>query len=308
MRDEVYVLGAGFSKDAGGPLVSEFLSESRQNRAVSDFQEASEFTAVKRLLESLPRAERNIEGVLNYVSNLRFVRGSISRFSPQTILDFLTDYIVALLAGRVKDVPEHYNTFVNNVLSSDRAAILTFNYDLLMDSLLAEHAGQFNYGFPSEDRYRLYGGLRRVRAGIPLLKLHGSINWSICSFCHTIGLHQEVVHTGRACPRGCSGRWKPLIVPPTWDKLPYATNLRLLWAQAKDLIENASTVVVIGFSFSPLDRLARDLFRRSFSRNKSVELHVHNGPNYEYEALELSLGVKTESSGLRFQDGLNILA
>lgn len=299
MRDQVYVLGAGFSRDAGGPLTSEFLSYSSENRVVSDLQETPEFEAVRELSNGLPLDESNIEGILNYVSNLKFVgRSTIGRFSPQTILDFLTEYTVALLASRLRRPPAYYATFVDTVLSNKRVAILTFNYDLLLDSLLADRIGRFDYGFPAEDRYRLYGGLTGVRSGVPLLKLHGSINWSICSVCRAIGLHREFVPLGRSCPRGCSGRWRGMIVPPTWDKLPYATNLRLLWKQARDLLENASKVTVIGFSFSPLDSLAKDLFRRSFRKNESVEVHVHNGPNYNYIALEQRLGHPFEESGL----------
>jgi len=309
LRDQIFVLGAGFSRDAGGPITSEFLEYSNESQAVRKLQETSEFQAIRQLSDSLPLDESNIEGVLNYVGNLKFVGNSrVGRFSPQTILDFLTQYIVTLLAGRIRNPPSYYAKFVDSVLSNSRAGVLSFNYDLLLDSLLINRIGQLDYGFPAEDRYRLYGGLSGVRQGIPLIKLHGSINWTTCSVCRTIGLHRGVAPLYRNCPReNCNGVWKGMIVPPAWNKLPYATNLRLLWNQARDLLENASKVIIIGFSFSALDSLAMDLFRRSFRKNDSVDVYVHNGPRYNYVRLEQYIGHSFEEYGLTCEELLESL-
>ena len=86
MRDHVFVLGAGFSRDAGGPLTSEFLDYSDENAAVRSLQETPEFEAVRHLANGMSADEGTIEGVLNRVSNLRFLgRGRIARFSRHSL-------------------------------------------------------------------------------------------------------------------------------------------------------------------------------------------------------------------------------
>lgn len=305
MAEEIFVLGAGFSKDANGPLVSEFLDRSDpSNRGVSAFWKTPEYQHVEAITESLSSGERNIEGVFNYLNSLKFSGGKVGRYSPKSILEFLSDYVLGLLEWRIQyPPPQHYQKFVDDFMDESSTGIVSFNYDILMDLLLMEKFARFDYGFPAQSKYRLYGGLRNVRAGIPLLKLHGSTNWSVCSFCRNIGLHSKEMISGRNCLRGnCNGVRRPLIVPPVWDKLAYASNLQLLWKQAKRLLEGADRIFVIGFAFSPLDHVARDLFRSSVSKNSGVELHVHNGPHYDYEALERFLGVKLVSFGQKFRE------
>lgn len=64
----------------------------------------------------------------------------------------------------------------------------------------------------------------------------------------------------------------PLIIPPVKHKTydMYGDLFGGLWREAEDLLAQADTIIVIGYSFPPTDLQADHLFRRAFGRRKSM--------------------------------------
>src|SRR5713101_5849327 len=179
----VFILGAGFSKRYGGPLLREMLDQSiiANWKAVGHLWKTSQFKALLSVLKRLPPPEQDIEGLFNYVSNASFYGGRIGNYSPRTLMDFLTLYVAELIEARTTKpyeprFDEVYELFADNILSDEPSVIMTFNYDLIVENLLMSSYGGLHYGFPATTKFR-YNRLRNARKGPIFLKLHGSLNW-----------------------------------------------------------------------------------------------------------------------------------
>ena len=137
-------------------------------------------------------------------------------------------------------------------------SVITTNYDILAERGLRSVPRPrvprpgFNYGFGSE---ALAGGgfphtyARRTYAAghVPVLKLHGSVSWSL--------ERGELVkyHDCRPAIRGNAAIVAPIIgktVPPY---------LRPIWRIAGNHLASANTWIIIGYSLPPYDELVRAL-------------------------------------------------
>jgi hypothetical protein len=147
-------------------------------------------------------------------------------------------------------------------------SFLTFNYDILLDFALHSRRIPFDYWIsesPNQD-------------ALPLLKLHGSINWGICHVCKAIVPYDvgEIRHepfpntkyaffdlgssikTREHCGEHLIGT--PFLVPPTWDKTAYQGELGQVWRKAAEVLGAAQNVFIIGYSLPETDAFFRYLF------------------------------------------------
>ena len=151
-------------------------------------------------------------------------------------------------------------------------SVITFNYDVAVDFALRRRF-EVDYGFGS--------GVPRA---MPVLKLHGSLNWFECKTCEQIvwwDLKQftlkltGVEATSSALPLKLSerfGEWehgasadhdvskKPVIVPPTWSKAEYHRALSPVWRRAALELRDAENIYVVGFSLPTTDEFFRYLY------------------------------------------------
>ncbi len=177
--------------------------------------------------------------------------------------------------GRVS-APTPYDEFVELLDGLYRRkptpdiTVVTFNYDVALDSALF-----FNGG--AHAHYGLGDDPNRGRA-VPVLKLHGSLNWIACDKCGVRAWHVHdywpKCHFGRAPDEGllatigsevqhlshCDKKVaEPLIVPPVWSKVAYHRQLAGVWKQAAEALSKADTIIVIGYSLPESDAFFRDL-------------------------------------------------
>jgi hypothetical protein len=131
---------------------------------------------------------------------------------------------------------------------------VTFNYDVVLE-MLCRNAG-FEFAYLQRDDPDV----------IPIRKLHGSINWQSYpgeAKCQTAEM--DLLHKSQreciyafpdvtACPYGASGEM-PVLVPPTARK-EYGSIHEWMWALAGDDLGSADKVLVVGYSFPPLDAFA----------------------------------------------------
>ncbi|MCC6740230.1 MAG: SIR2 family protein [Planctomycetia bacterium] len=129
-----------------------------------------------------------------------------------------------------------------------RNTFISFNYDLLLEKALENLSISYQYHLPTakvEDR-RVVATSFRDSSPVDLLKIHGSLNWGVHS--STADL---VVFKGYEDLVDCD-KMVPLLVPPTWRKVPVGF-LDTVWDRAVAALATATRLVVLGFSIPPTD-------------------------------------------------------
>lgn len=300
----VYILGAGFShgyNQNSYPLMGDFLQAAKKGKTYQ-LTGAHELLA-RFIAKYFGYAEyHDIEKVMSFLSVPVLDDPAIPSENRSKLYDDLVGLIQSTLgACNVNPLlAKHsvYAAFANHLVETD-STIISFNYDLLLDTLLYQTGkwlGSDGYGaeipsveaaFPYPLRPSKASPLNRSRSGACLLKLHGSINWGIPT------LHKDydetvyqdssgyypvgspgVVGTGPQPMAGSSiASWKPpltirckpFIVPPLLDKtvlLKHKT-LRVIWNIARESLENADELVFIGYSLPVTDFSVEFLFRQA---------------------------------------------
>lgn len=266
---DVYLLGAGFSSDAGVPTMKNFLHGVRQTEA--DCHSEPAYQVLRRAITFAQKAgSDNIEDLLIAAVNEPAFFDLIWAFGL-TINHFSRQFLSRCQAG---DDIGWYETFARIIASAD-AHILTFNYDLILEEVLWWRIGCLeDYVIPfHEVRHR--PPLRESRHTVPLYKLHGSVSWLWCLDCrYTVNRYRHVLpaaYENTLCPR-CSSRLLPLLVPPTYRKAEGMVQaLDSLWLHADRLFEQADRLIVGGLSLADRDADVRQRFIRGIARNGSLQ-------------------------------------
>lgn len=153
-------------------------------------------------------------------------------------------------------------------------SVITFNYDLCVDYALRFNDIPIRYCLNATDPMVLDFVLNSVA----VLKLHGSLNWAQCSECKEISSvdiskarEKQYFNLANQNTKpivvdfsGLSHCGKPLIdpyiVPPTWNKTQYHSNLEFVWRQAAAELSEAENIFVCGYSLPDTDYFFRYLF------------------------------------------------
>ena len=155
--------------------------------------------------------------------------------------------------------------------------IISFNWDTLAEATL-EHLDKvhfenykklFQTPINSIEDFTTSGGV--------LLKLHGSINWSVCKNenCEKFDEIQflplekdkKITNTSfeviEQC-KYCGKRLNPYIIPPTSNKINIhkETFINKIWLIARDILRYVEEIIFIGYSFPPTDYYSQWLFRQ----------------------------------------------
>lgn len=172
--------------------------------------------------------------------------------------------------------PRPYRPFLELAKNIAREArrsvsIITFNYDIGLDYAFLRQDITPDYALSPEDR----------ADDLPLLKLHGSLNWATCPTCRRIvampvseilqkyrfpsgtdvrlrasGLVRTYVHCAGGEPLGPA----LAIVPPSWNKSDYHMAITSVWARAAQELSTAENIFVIGYSMPETDGFFRSLY------------------------------------------------
>jgi hypothetical protein len=299
MAKTVFLFGAGASTTVGVPVMKDFIDRAHElAESRPPGLDLSAFELFFELVQSrLPQLHAksvvdltNIESVFSLVEMASLVRRlpgttpeeidktavAVRRVLTQTVqftcqFDYTKEqaWMPPDAYLTVVGLAEHPDTKKSNV------AFITFNYDLALDFAL--HWSQVEYDY----------GLGPSRSGtVPLLKLHGSLNWSRCSKCHaispvtldrvframagrvsitrTIRRSIDAPRALRSLPAHCADAARsedPAIVPPSWNKTQYHATFSQVWSRAAQELSEAEEITVIGYSLPESDAFSRDLFR-----------------------------------------------
>ena len=293
----VFILGAGASRLAGGPLMADFLDDAhkllrQRDEGVADADEAFEdvFKARQDLRGIFDKSQLDLDNVEVLFGAIEMGRlmGKFPNRDEQGVEQLRRSMITLIFKtlesnmrfpvsnNRIQPL-QPYGPFASMLAKANEknnravyswCSVITFNYDVALDHALQNEGIPFDYCLEED----------RPFESLPLLKLHGSINWGVCEECRTVipnpisnakhklfpqttfvkyNLGSTLPHV-KHCERPLSAT--PLIVPPTWDKTAYRSQLAGVWREACKQLEQAENIFVIGYSMPETDNFFRYLY------------------------------------------------
>ncbi len=274
----VLFLGAGFSRPFGQPTMQEFLEAARASTRITEEEKGLiddlvlEARSANAYLDSSPT---NIEDILSFsvmadrvaaagdeparAGVLRHILHRIYSDSPM-IYDPPTNGTRGSPFWEQFDrVPELLGTDLSDPRIS--LSVITTNYDLNVEQALARMEMLSSLPFACQrDPHGgndPMGGLYR-HDGIPVLKLHGSVNWFVDDE-NVVTVEGRIMSldSGMHVPWTTASDYEyqgtPLIVPPTFLKPDLRAELRHVWTTAADVLRQAELLIFVGYSFPESD-------------------------------------------------------
>lgn len=306
-----FLLGAGASAPSGIPTVDKLLSE-LWNRARKigreDLDKLSKWCGDRNItnIEDLLTAAyiSNFSGKNNSViSLLDYFLFSGSRTSSQEVeyeshtpqsqrtqidvssISFLQDTLQTLFALltntmiSAKPNPTH-EAIVDFLKSHKNTSIITTNYDGCMDEAILNKKLKLRSALTLDTHLD-------VANKVDLIKMHGSINWAYCDSCHDArefdllelkNLYNKDIlsYPVMGICKNCGGLRRPLLVPPLSFKFLMFPTLIDIWNSARQRIEDADYLIIIGYSFSEADTYITKILSRSMAMKPSQKMIIVN--------------------------------
>ncbi len=290
----VFVLGAGASCNAGAPLMATFFDKAREvmetNLAGPDLDDfKAVFEARSKLLKLRQKWDfdlHNMEQVfgafeMDELLGTLQLPPTLRRSMPKVIGTTITQtmkFPTGSIGGTTKRLFEPHTEYrrLGQIIAELRAvkkkevSVISLNCDLGVEmGLRGVGIENYDYCLHSEP----------LDSGVPILKLHGSLNWRRCDSCKKVvhapipkehvGGSEEVPlellsHTCPHCARSTPD--DPVIVPPTWDKAA-ETWLLPVWRRAAKELSQAHVVCVCGYSMPASDAHFQYLFALGAASN-----------------------------------------
>jgi hypothetical protein len=302
MDENVIILGAGASADSGAPLMNNFidkaedlLSDGLNNRF--DRETRKQFGKVFELLADLQQVHskarmdlNNIENVFGAIEMAQIIK-RLGSIPPEEIATY-REAIVSLIIETIEQsmifnhentqiyAPDSYTNLMSFISGGDfknNTSIITFNYDIGIDTAISRAGYRVQYGFE---------GNQNKLNDFNLYKLHGSINWAISKnddkiypyypnwYLTDLTVTNDPKKKG-SCRLPISKYFskinshnpdlillknESLIVPPTWNKNSYQGTISTIWEKAAEKLSAAKRIYVIGYSLPESDSFFRYLF------------------------------------------------
>lgn len=290
----VYVLGAGASRHVGYPLAStmgaeiiSWMSRREEYRYTAEFirEGFGDSPNIEELITRLDARIKSLEGseeLENRLqrSNAARQRGKLREAVPLWFAEIHTNPAPA------------YREFAERIVQPGDV-IITFNYD---DSLERElrRAGKWDvsqgYGFQIGNSVQ--------PSPVPVLKLHGSMNWLVSIFggitsgafaasdnsslgqypCIATDYLKYLGYTDMAGTFPGGGGFPSLILPGRTKEFYYETSFgpeheeffSSLWSQADAALRRTDRLVICGYSVLPVDERACDLLLSAPRKESSI--------------------------------------
>jgi hypothetical protein len=202
----------------------------------------------------------------------------------------------------------YYESFWSALLSSElqfsRPALITFNYDLVLERTLwdyfhfakdtrpespiktvgiqyhygicdfavraQQHAynfgNQFNQDFRPGEK-GVFEWINKADVTIPYLMLHGSLNWD------QDHPSRPTTESGeRIMPNGYPTKVveKPLILPPVFNKMN-SSKINAVWNAALEVLRNAKNIIIVGYSLPKTDIYMQYFLKSAIGPNSDLQ-------------------------------------
>ncbi|MBU7028946.1 MAG: SIR2 family protein [Theionarchaea archaeon] len=327
----VFLLGAGASAPSNIPTVDKLLPELwRRAKKIGrdDLDRLNKWCDMKRItnIEDLLTAaymsnfvvkNPNITALTEYFLFLggselpeeKYTERHRIRLSARDVssISFLQDTLqtlFGLLASTMipADPNLSHSAIVDFIKEHKNSSIITTNYDGCMDEAI------LNAGLTLKGTLESPGRKHGVEDtdGVELIKMHGSINWVYCESCQDVKEFElpelKDAYTNdklgypviSICPK-CGGQRRPLLVPPLSFKFLMFPNLVEIWNNARQKIDKANYLVIIGYSFSEADTYITKIISRAMSENEEQQMIVVNPDSHLVPSLRERLSRRIDN-------------
>lgn len=299
----VFILGAGFSRDANIPLQGELLPEvlkrdgaetikSFINRVYGLDSNAAANLALEDVYTPIHQAVTNGQYLKSYgVEALKEIERTLNLLIAQVIDDCVGP-------------AEYAHKFVEYLQKqaapkSDKFSIISLNWDIMLDKILFQklkedkdetnkERGTLDYCCHTtgiDEKNPIMPGIiasERKKYAIKLMKLHGSLNWVSCPQCSRLFINQTEKEGIRAfnrtaeCPK-CDDdiHLEAELALPTFQKDLKRFHFQHIWNQAGIELSEAAKLVFIGYSFPLADFDFRALITKHLPTNAHVDVVLH---------------------------------
>lgn len=272
--DTVYVIGAGFSAGCGYPLTSTLLIDLWERLLPEDKSEIEK--VIKFHHPSFDSAKKtsfpNIEQLLTEMD----VNKKMFDMSRPGSGGFTKQKLEKLRKKLLIEVEKWFHELYEDAektkwlkkfkarIAKKNTAIISFNWDLLLDHLLFDSFTSSSYGLtPEINQYPL------------LLKPHGSLNWFHAKdLKHVKDEKRNVIFSKGSSqisafiyPRRIQSKrreYAPIIVPPTFLKDFEHPIFENLWINCTQVLSTAKNIVFLGYSMPSADMQAKFILRCGF--------------------------------------------
>jgi hypothetical protein len=326
-HNNVILFGAGASADAGIPMLESFIDKMWEyamrgkvgDKPISkaDREILTEANKIRIDLERYnSRAffdNRNLEDILSLLSFESLAEGNTAKY--ETMVKAVARTIELSCIHQHNEVPpeklsqgNYYESFWSALLNPElrfaRPALITFNYDLVLERTLWDYFHfakgtrpespiktvgiQYHYGicdFAIRGEPHNYNFGNQINADfrsgekatfdwkisadvtIPYLKLHGSLNWD------QDHPNQPASKEGeRIMPNGypTSAVEKPLILPPVFNKMN-SSKINAVWNAALEVLRNAKNIIIVGYSLPKTDIYMQYFLKSAIGPNSGLQ-------------------------------------
>lgn len=297
----VIISGAGFSKPFGLPLTNELkkLVSEPCKKPESHFHAHEQYILqtypLKEYLaasSSIPDFEYLLTLWAGYRHQLQYVDRRFAdkhEVAYRRFLEHVCFHLVRL-CDEIPNCKERLDRFdqladwLRRVNERYDVRLLTFNYDVVWERLCEKAGLIFRY----TDRLD--------PSNILIRKLHGSVNWFELRETQQSMPNREpmeVIHqsSGKHVCTYSDTKWPffpsdkqpvpPVLIPPMAGK-KYGHIYESIWSFANADISIADKLLIVGYSFPPLDVFAEKLLARTLSdRGKAVKYVLRKGANLD---------------------------
>ncbi|HEY2915235.1 MAG TPA: hypothetical protein VGK21_17855 [Candidatus Angelobacter sp.] len=305
MSETVFIFGAGFSAPAGMPVQADIMSNVLRRKS-QDVVRATYQTLFSMVdpdeMEGIP-----LEDVFTMLDRARHsgetIRG-LNHTQIRNSYDALIKAVAHEFNRRLMNFdPLPYASFFSALVSrrlgtgsqreqaADPFAILTLNWDTIPDFMIAKSAANsdvaVDYACYDYDLEAASGHLPSIlkkakgKFNIKLLKLHGSLNWLVCTCCGRLfSQRQEGGRPLVAMPeteecRFCKGvALENLIITPSLVKDIGQTHLKMVWHNALMDLQEAKRLVFVGYSFPQADFEFRYILLKAITSHDDLRIRV----------------------------------
>lgn len=154
-----------------------------------------------------------------------------------------------------------YRHWISKLRSND--IIISFNYDTLVETVAKISESQLNTPMPGGN-----GTADRPT----LLKLHGSVDWTRS---HDGGMENRRSYNDS--PLGISSTCNPIIATPGASKGKFVIDFKSHWEQARNAVQNADYIHIVGYRFPESDSAA--ILNPMRDCKESTKVNIVLGPD-----------------------------
>ena len=290
----VWVIGAGFSRSLGGPLLPDLFRQEQRPDLRQRYPEASygnlattcwsvqglfnwgkerekRWADAEQFIEFVEGAEdgsnshallQRMIGVAGMAPSGSAIKELIKFDHPANLRQAVRRALVAECAWFWKDAQTEserwspYRGWLSD-LSPAHDTIVSFNYDGVLERILDSQKHSVEVPGSQPDN------LERVK----ILKLHGSITWQIdADVCRVVAVEHALQSTSARIAIATPGPSKRGLTKEFFEPL---------WVQAVTAIERADVVVFLGYRFPESDAESRDRLLKAIVVNQQPRLRIH---------------------------------